>query len=482
MLSESLLLAALGALGGLVLAQWFSRGLVAFLNTDSSSHVFVDLAPGWRVFGFMWGLTGLACILFGLVPALRATHANPGETMKSGARGTSDGREGLVVRRVLVVVQVALSLVLVVGAVLLGRTLWNLVVLDPGFKSAGVLIANLDLRRAGVPSDRRGVLVDQMMDRVRRIPGVRSATPAFLTPVSGATWNNNVVVDGAVAGLSNFNGVGTGFFRTLGTPLVAGRDFDARDTVSTAPVAIVNEAFARQFFKGRNPVGQSFQIEAPMGEPRPFIQIVGVVKNTKYTDLREPFGPIAYRPMMQDTDFGAFLRIVISSAAPLAGISNAVTQVVTDVNPNVLLQYQTMEGEVKGSLVSERLMATLSGFFGGLAALIAAIGLYGVLSYMVARRRVEIGIRLALGAGQRTVVRLIMREAGVLLIVGIAVGAVLAGYAAKAASTLLYGLAPWDPATYALGSALLILVSGLASWLPARRAARLPPTVALREE
>ncbi|HEY7056713.1 MAG TPA: ABC transporter permease [Vicinamibacterales bacterium] len=482
MLCESLLLAGLGAIGGFTLAQWFSRGLVAFLNTDSSSQVFVDLAPGWRVFWFMWALTGLACVLFGLAPALRATHANPGETMKAGARGTSDGREGLAIRRVLVVVQVALSLVLVVGAVLLGRTLRNLVGLDPGFKTTGVLIANIDLRRGGVPPERRGVLVDQVLDRVRSIPGVRSATPAFITPVSGSVWNNNVVVDGAVAGLSNFNAVGTGFFRTLGTPLVAGRDFDAHDDVSSAPVAIVNETFARQFLKGRNPLGQSFQIEAPPGEPRPNLQIVGVVKDTKYTDLREPFGPIGYRPLMQDKDIGVFLQLVVSSNAPLAGISSAVTGVVTDVNPNILLQYQTMEGQVRDSLLSERLMATLSGFFGGLAALIAAIGLYGVLSYMVARRRVEIGIRLALGAGQRSVLTLIMREAGVLLIVGILLGALLAGYAAKAVSTLLYGLAPWDPATYAIGALLLTLVSGLASWLPARRAARLPPTVALREE
>jgi predicted permease len=308
------------------------------------------------------------------------------------------------------------------------------------------------------------------------------ASRAAFAPLSGLVWNSNVVVDGVVAGLSNFDSVGPDFFRTLGTRLVAGRDFNAHDDLSAAPVAIVNEAFVRQFFQGRNPIGEAFQVEAPPGEPRPLIQIVGVVKNTKYIDLREPFSPIVYQPITQDAEPGAFPQIIISSGGPLASIASAVTRVVTNVNPNVLLRYRTLEEQVANSLVSERLMATLSGFFGGLAALIAAIGLYGVLSYMVARRRVEIGIRMALGAGRVSVLTLIMREAVGLLLLGIVLGAGLAAAGAKAAAALLYDLTPWDPLTYALAAALLIVVTGMASWFPARRATRIAPTLALREE
>jgi len=343
-------------------------------------------------------------------------------------------------------------------------------------------VASLDLRHAGVPADRRIALADQMVERVRTLPGVRSAAQSFLTPVNGGMWNNNVVFDGAVAGLSNFNSVGDGFFRTLGTPLIAGRDFDRHDAGSSTHVAIVNEAFARQFLKGRNPVGQVFQIEDAPGVPRTDHHIVGLVKDTKYRDLREPFGPIAYFASSQDTDPGPFPQILVSSDVPLASISAAVTQIVSQVNPNVLVQYQTMTAQIRSSLLSERLMATLSGFFAGLAALIAAIGLYGVMSYMVARRRVEIGIRMALGADRTAVIGLVMREAGVLLALGVLAGGLLAGYAARFASTLLYELKPWDPASYAIGLSLMALVSVLASWLPARRAARLPPTVALRAE
>ena len=188
----------------------------------------------------------------------------------------------MIIRRGLVVLQVALSLVLVVGALLLGGTLRKLTTLDPGFVSSGVLMASLDLRHAGIPPERQTVLVSQIMERVRAIPGVRSAAQAFLTPVNGGTWNNNVVVDGTVAGLSNFNSVGHGFFRTLGTPVVAGRDFDDHDDKASARVAIVNEAFARKFLKGRNPVGQTFQIEDAPGVARTHFHIVGVVKDTKY--------------------------------------------------------------------------------------------------------------------------------------------------------------------------------------------------------
>jgi predicted permease len=482
MLCESLILAALGALGGLLLAQWFSRILVAFIDTGGSSRVFVDLAPGWRVFAFMVALTGLACVVFGLTPALRATRTNPGETMKAGARGSSDAREGVTLRRALVIVQVALSLVLVVGAVLLGRTLRNLMTMDPGFRTTGIVVASVDMRQAHVPVERRAALVEQMVDQVRALPGVRSAAEAAFTPMSGSSWNDSIIVDAKVLGISNFNSVGPAYFRTLGTPFVDGRDFDAHDSVSSAQVAIVNDAFARKFLAGRRAVGQVFQIEGPSNVPRVNYQVIGVVKNTTYNDFREPLGPIAFLSLVQDPDRDARADIVLSSDAPIAGLSNGVTSALTAVERNIVVQYHTMDAQIRDSLVSERMMATLSGFFGGLAALIAAIGLYGVMSYIVARRKIEIGIRMALGADQRSVLRLVMREAAALLAAGVVLGAILSAFAARATSTLLYGLEPWDPATYALGLFVMALVSLVATWLPARRAAHLPPTIALREE
>jgi predicted permease len=421
-------------------------------------------------------------VVFGLTPALRATRTNPGETMKAGARGSSDAREGVTLRRALVIVQVALSLVLVVGAVLLGRTLRNLMTMDPGFRTTGIVVASVDMRQAHVPVERRAALVEQMVDQVRALPGVRSAAEAAFTPMSGSSWNDSIIVDAKVLGISNFNSVGPAYFRTLGTPFVDGRDFDAHDSVSSAQVAIVNDAFARKFLAGRRAVGQVFQIEGPSNVPRVNYQVIGVVKNTKYNDFREPLGPIAFLSLVQDPDRDARADIVLSSDAPIAGLSNGVTSALTAVERNIVVQYHTMDAQIRDSLVSERMMATLSGFFGGLAALIAAIGLYGVMSYIVARRKIEIGIRMALGADQRSVLRLVMREAAALLAAGVVLGAILSAFAARATSTLLYGLEPWDPATYALGLFVMALVSLVATWLPARRAAHLPPTIALREE
>jgi ABC-type antimicrobial peptide transport system permease subunit len=248
------------------------------------------------------------------------------------------------------------------------------------------------------------------------------------------------------------------------------------------PVAIVNESFASKYFPGRNPIGLSFQIEADVGEPRPLFHIVGLVKDTKYTDLREPFTPIVFFAASQEKEAGPTLRIVIRSDSSLSSIAAGATREIGAVAPSVTVQYATMETQIRDSLVSERLMATLSGFFGGLAVLIATIGLYGVMSYTVTRRRREIGIRMALGADSASVVRMVVREAGLLLAAGLAAGTVLAIVAARSASALLYGLEPWDPATVGMGIVALASVSLLASWLPARRAARFDPTVALREE
>jgi putative ABC transport system permease protein len=482
LLAESLLIAAIGAGSGAVLAQWLSRSLVDFLTTDTN-RVFVALSLDWRIFAFTAALAAVTCLVFGLVPAIRATGTTPAAAMKAGARGVTDTRERFGMRRVLVVAQVALSLVLVVGAVLFVRSLRNLVTVDAGFQQDGILVVNMDLRRAGIPEERRPAFFADITSRLAALPGVTSAAQVFIMPVSGSGWNNNIVINGRkYTEHVYFNEVSAGYFRTMGTPILAGRDFDGRDTPGAEKAAIVTQLFVRTFLAGRNPIGEAFQIDEPPGRPRPLCRIVGVVKDTKYTDLREDFTPLAYFAASQAEKPDPFLQVAMRSAAPLATITPAVTATLGQMNGAIIVQFTTLPSMVRNSLVRERLMATLSGFFGGLAALIATIGLYGVMSYMVARRRNEIGIRIALGADRRAVVRMVMREAGVLLAVGVVVGTALAIAAARTASTLLFGLRPGDPATLTAAAACLGGVALLASYLPARRAARLDPTEALREE
>ena len=482
MLSESLLLAALGAAGGALLAQWFSQALVAFLSTDNT-RLFVDLTPDWRVFIFIAGLAVMACLLFGLTPALKATGASPGKTMQQGGRSSTDSHERFGLRRSLVVVQVALSLVLVVGALLFARSLRNLVTLDPGFRQDGILAVNVDVRRSSINEGALLQTYGQVMERVRATPGVQHAAEAFIVPMSGSGWNQTVIVGGVKKdGISNFNRVGVDYFRAMETPFVAGRTFGPEDRLGATQTAIVNESFAKKYFSGTNPLGQTFQLETSPGQPQPHYQVIGLVKDTKYTDLREDFTPIAYFAASQETEIGPFLDFVLRTDLPAASLTPTLTRAIREVAPNSTVAYDTVRAYVRDSLVTERLMATLSGFFGVLAMLIATIGLYGVMSYMVSRRKVEIGIRMALGADARKVVRMVLGESGVLLAVGVVIGAGLAFVLARWAATLLFGLKPWDPASFALAAGVLGVVSLLAAWLPARRASRLAPTIALRED
>jgi predicted permease len=482
MLSESLVLAAIGAALGLLLARWLSGFLVMFLSTDQAP-LFLDLAFDWRIFAFSAAVAVVACFLFGLAPALRATSAARPSTMLA-TRGATDGAERFTLRRALVIVQVALSLVLVVGALLFGRSLLNLTTLDPGFRPDGVVVVNLDLRQAGLSPENHRAVYNTIVERLGAIPGVDGAAEAFIAPLSGSGWNNSIVMDGQVQpGYVNFNSVGPGYFRTLATPLRAGREFTTHDGADSAPVAIVNELFVRKYLPGVYPLGRVFHIQdRPGEEPNPRYQIVGVVADTKYTDLREELPPIAYLSALQRSEAEPFLQVILHSSTPTSAVTAAATQVIRDLNPSISIQYQTMGQLMGDSLVSERLMATLSGFFGGLAMLIATIGLYGVMSYMVARRRMEIGIRMALGAERGAVVRMVVGDAARLLALGLVVGVVLSIWGARSARSLLYGLEPWDPVTLAMAVSALGVVALFASWLPADRASRAAPTVALREE
>src|SRR5262249_43733586 len=278
------------------------------------------------------------------------------------------------------------------------------------------------------------------------------------------------------------NVVSDRYFRTVRTPLLAGRDFDARDVSTAAKVAIVTESFARVFFGGQNPVGRTFQIDEAPGQPRPPYEIVGLARDSKYGDVRETFEPLMFVPAPQDAQPIGTMRLLVRSQQPNAMTTAAIAAVARDVHPSIVATFKTLESQVRETLRRERLMAALSGFFGALAALIAMIGVYGVMSYNVARRRGEIGIRLALGADRGDVVRMVMRDAGALVGAGLVAGVLLSLAAGRAASALLYGLEPWDPATLVTAAAALSAVAALASYIPARRASRLEPRVALHQE
>jgi putative ABC transport system permease protein len=312
---------------------------------------------------------------------------------------------------------------------------------------------------------------------------VESASQMAVRPLGGSVWNERIVVGGATQQtFVHFNSVGRNYFRTMGTPFVAGRDFSRGDTRTAPKVAIVNELFARAFFGGQSPIGQIFRVESGPGEPHRSYEVVGVVKDSKYRDLRSAIPPQAFLAASQDSEPDPSLQLVIRTGLPAATVTTEVTTALREIHPAILLQFSTLEQTMRSSLASERLMATLSGFFGGLAMLIATIGLYGVMSYTVARRQTEIGIRMALGADRAAVVRMILREAAKVLAIGLPLGAVLSVAGAQFAAALLYGLKPWDPAALVIATGGLALVATLASWIPAQRAARLEPTTALRQE
>ncbi|HKF41994.1 MAG TPA: ABC transporter permease [Thermoanaerobaculia bacterium] len=483
LLAESLILAALGAACGAAVAQALTRVLVSALNTESSP-LFVDLQPDWRVLAFTIVLTAATCILFGLAPAFQATRSEPLEALKSGGRGIAGNLARPGIRRALVVSQVSLSLVLLVGALLFVRTFRNLNRVDPGFRRERVLVSAMDFTGLRIPKESRAEFKYRLLERVRAVPGVASAASARIAPVSGSFWNEEVFVAGLPAAnhSANFNCISPGFFRTLQMRLLAGRDFDDTDRKGSPRVAVVTETFARRFFNGANPVGRSFAQKGDGGNLDTVYQVIGLVQDAKYGDLREDFTPIVFTAEAQDEALRPGTRILIQTSEPLAAILPAVTRAVAEVSPQVIIYSRPLQATIAEGLLRERLMANLSGFFGALAAVLAMIGIYSVLSFMVVRRRNEIGVRMALGASRRDIVGMVIREAATLVGIGIAAGALLAVAAATTARTLLYGLQPGDPATLAFAAAALTAVALGSSLVPAWRAAATDPNRTLHEE
>ncbi len=484
LLAESALLASLGAALGLFAAREISRFLIVFLSSDST-RLMLPLEMDWRVLAYTAGLVVTTCLIFGLVPALRGTRVGTGAAMKASGRGMTPDRQRFGLRRTLVVGQVAVSLVLLVGALLFARSLRNLMNTESGYRPDGVLFVTVDLQRLRFEAERRLVVLDRLLADLRSTAHVEIASVVSHTPMVHG-WNDNVRSknegDNASYVLSNFERVGDHYFQTIGTTLIAGRDFDPRDTKSSPPVAIVDQAFANKVLNTQNPIGGRFEVQAAPGGMAKAYEIVGVVENVKYSDLRTEFIPTAYLSDAQKPSPDETKTFVIRSSAPLTALTSALSETIRNVNPAIGIQFQPFNTIIRGSLQSERLMATLSTFFGLLAAVLATIGLYGTLSYSVSQRRNEIGIRIALGADRGRLVRMILVEAFGLLVAGLTAGTVASFFATRTASALLFGLEPHDPLTIVGAISMLAIVTLLASYLPARRAASLEPTAVLREE
>jgi predicted permease len=482
-LAESLLLSFLGATLGLLFAQWGSRLLTALLSNSHNKFV-LDLAPDARILAFTAVSGTLTGVLFGLVPALRSSRVAPNAAMKAQGRGASDGPSRMLLSKSLVVAQVALSMILVAGAGLMLATFRNLTSLDPGFRADGVLLVNSNLSHTNLPKEQQEGLRQDILRRLRAIPGVRSASFSMLTPVSGGGWSNEIKVDAQEKrpgreAMSFFNGLSDGYVETMGTVMVAGRDFTPRDTTG---VAIVNEAMAKRFFGNTNPIGHTF---SPSGGRSwdPPCEIIGIVRNAKYRNLRSDAPATAYIPLAQADIPGVRpVAFEIRVGGSLATIIPSIKEAVSAANPSVTIEIIPFTEQLAASLTEEKMLATLSSFFGGLALLLAAIGLYGVLSYNVARRRNEIGIRMALGAEQARVLRMVLGEASWLAFIGLGLGIAGTLAATQVVKSFLYGLQPDDPPTLASAAAMLAAVGGLAAYLPARRAARVDPMTALRDE
>jgi len=489
LLVESLILATAGAIAGLVIARWAGQLLVEQLSTQTNT-VFLDLSLDLRVLGFTTAVTVITALIFGIAPAVRAAGTAPNDALKEQGRGSTSDRR-VSVASALVVAQVALSLVLVVAAGLFMRTFTSLANLHLGFDTDRVLVVTVNSQRSDIAATDRIPVYERIRQGVAAVPGVATVGVSVVTPVSGMTWTNRVTVSDGVQlnerqSSSNFNAITPGWLATFGTPLAAGRDVTDADRNGAPPVALVNQAFAKKFLNGINPVGHTVIASSgsPFAEsPR---EIVGLVSDAVYRSLREPVPPTMYVPLAQfDTRRRPAPPNMSISVRPQAGppalLARGVVAAISDVNRDLALTVRPLADQVNASLVQERIVALLSGFFGALALLLAGLGLYGVTSYAVTRRRIEIGIRMALGAAPGGVVRLVLARVTLLAAIGVAVGAGVSVWAAKFVETLLYGLAPRDPATIAGSAIVLAAVGALAGWLPAHRASRIDPAQVLRD-
>ena len=488
LLVESIMLSLAGAAAGLLIAAWGSRALVAMLSTRTN-FTFLDLTMDWRVVAFTAGVGIATGLLFGVFPALRGTAVMPADALRDHSRGIVSGGGRLNVGHGLVALQVALSFVLVFGSTLFVRTLVGLTTQGMGFESDRVLVANIDLRRARVDEAARLAMFEQVRDAIRAVPGVEAAAATFVTPVSGSTWQLRLNVPGFDAPERErsalFNAASPDYFKAMRTPILTGRDFTTADAPNRPLVAIVNEAFAQKFYRGENPIGKTFVVERwGRDQADKQYEIVGLVADAKYRTLRETPQATWYAPLaqMDIIDVSTSVRMAIKTAAQPWASREAILHAINGVNKEIAVDFRTLEEDLGAAVMQERLIASLSAFFGGLALLLAALGLYGVMSYSVTRRRNEIGIRMALGAEPQSVVRLVLKHVALITAVGLIVGIAGAVGTGRFINSLLFNLATYDRTMIAVTTLTLALAAAIAGYVPARRASRIDPMTALREE
>jgi putative ABC transport system permease protein len=467
---ESLLLSIAGAAAGLVLAYWGSRALVAQLSVLDTELVF-NLDPDWRVLGFTAAISMLTALLFGTAPALRATRLQPVDAMRgSRIRGASDGSGRLTGG--LIVVQIAISVMIVIAAGLFVRTFGRLLGAPLGFDSDRLLLAEIDTSQLRLDPAQRLAYYEHLAEAIRSTPGVAHAAASITVPLSRASQAVIFLEQDRVESI-----VGPGYFAAYGTALVSGRDFEAQDSAQAAAVAIVNQAYARKFFPDGNALG------ATAGKRT----IVGVVRDAVFATVRGGARPTIYIPLAQSAGMGMPGQAVVTvtvraaSGAP-ALLMRSVSATLKGVEPQLTYSLRAMQDHVDASVSQERVVAALATLFGGLALLLAGLGLYGVTSYAVSRRRFEIGIRMALGAQRRDVLRLVLGRTVVITGIGMVVGLVGAIAGSRSVEAMLFGVVPLDPATFVGVVAVLVPVGVGAAFIPARRATRIDPMIALRDQ
>jgi predicted permease len=484
LLTESLMLSAGGAAVGMFLAHWGGQLLVR-ATSYRWQRSFLDLSLDLHILLFVLGVTVATALIFGLAPALQLANAAPQTVLKESSRAIA-GRRRWELTRILVPAQIALSIVLLFGATLFVRSLRGLLTQDLGFQKESVLLLNTDLRGIRSADPQQQQLVEDLTERLRALPGVRSVSRSAVTPISRELWSWDVEPDTPGASVRKIhvfaNAVSPGFFKTFGTPLIAGRDFDEHDAAASPPVGILNQAAAQEMFPGAYPIGRSYHDRL---DPKRnlVIQIVGIAKDAKYLSLRDPAPPTIYIPIAQDPPapprIGTF---ALRFSGPISPIVKEVEDAAQSTDPLISLDFEPLSAQVSDSLQQVYLITGLASAFSMLALVLACIGIYGVMAYDVSRRTAEIGIRMALGARRSDVVGMVLRESFLLASAGIVIGIPAAVVVSMLIKTMLFGVQPADPLTAAATIAIVFGTAVLASYWPARRAARVDPMVALRYE
>ena len=484
--TESLLLASVGGVLGVLLAKPLAAVVLHYWAGNGSGTL--DARIDARSLAFTFSLALLTAVLFGLAPAWRTTRIDLSPAMKGGGRGAAGSIARARMGRLLVSAQVALSVLLLVGAGLFVRTLVNLSKVDLGFRPERLLTFQTDPSRNGYHGQKLADLYTRLRQRIAAIPGVVSVGMSHVGLIEGSETDDGVYVPGRrvrPSDESNLLVCSDSFLETMRIPVVMGRDLSSSDGPGGPLVAVVNETFAKQYFSGKNPVGETFFL----GDPKDTaslagpIRIVGVAKDAHYTGVRETVPPISYLPYTQRTENLRQMTFAIRTVLPPLSIAGAVRRAVAGIDSTIpVADVRTEEEQIDDSLGTERLFAGLVSSFGALAALLAAIGLYGVLAYSVARRTAEIGIRIALGATRGNVQWLVLRESLLTVSLGLLLGAPAAFALTRLVKSMLYGVTPADAVSFAGAVLLMIVVTAIAAWVPARRAARVDPMVALRYE